>query len=271
MNFGGLRRAIVKQCLGFIIEGKESIAKDTLIEFIDYVKSKQPLYAQYFVYDNLLNHTETDKDVAIMFIKETLSQLRGLITYGDVLTFNTLLKHKFGIKEQSTNVDKAIHTLIENTVSDFTINTAEVSSAFKIVLEHIMKEKTKGNTINELISRRNQFNYDGIEYFTPKKIVRIAMKKMNEEFGPLFTNAERKLFKQIMKSDDLISIYESQFKQLKSDIATFKNKCKDLDDDLINNIDKAKDKLENADANLDNLLDMVELREQLVNLTNNTH
>ena len=42
-------------------------------------------------------------------------------------------------------------------------------------------------------------------------------------------------------------------------------------DDLINNIDKAKDKLENADANLDNLLDMVELREQLVNLTNNTH
>ena len=266
MSFGALQRAFAKRCVRLMVEGKEAEAKIDLREFIDYLKTKQPLIEQFYVYESLTNHTENDKDLAIMFIKETLQQLNTL-SRGDILTFNTLLKHKFNLKEDITPVDEAINLLIEATVSPFNYEPSRTATAFKVLLNHVMSEKTNQQPIKELLTKQNQFGDANLDFFTPRQVVRIAIKKFNTEFGPLFTETERVLFKRLhscSSEESLVELYESEYTGMLNDVNKFKAGTT-LDEDIVRNIDLAIVKLK-GQCSVDNLLNIVELRTHIADL-----
>lgn len=261
MSFGALHRAFSKKCVRQILEGKEVQAKQDLCEFIDYIRSKRPLFEQFFVYENIHNHTETDRDLAILFIRETLDTLENL-DRGDVLTMNNLLRYKFKLNEDHTPIDDAIAILVESKVSDFKYDTSRVAKAFKVVLEHVMAAKPKKQSYAKLIRKQNQFGSE-LEYFTPQDVVRIGVNSFNSEFGPIFSEAERKLFSKIRNAstpESLSTLYTEEYVLMVNEAKTFVND--DLDDDITRNIELAIKRLKNKPS-LDNLLNVVELRTQM--------
>lgn len=262
-SFGALQRAFSQRCVRLMVEGKEVQAKKELCEYIEYLKSKEPLIEQLYVYESFYNHSEPERDLAIIFIKETLNQLSSL-TRGDILSFNTLLKHKFGLDEQSTQLDKAISLLIESKVSNFDFDPSRTAYAFKTLLNHVMKEKEPQRPIEELAKKHNQFGNANLEFFTPRRVVRLAIDKFNKEFGPLFTESERILFRKITQAntkESLEEIYNIEYKQLCSEISKFRS-AKKLDESLEHNLSLAETKLVD-DCTIDNLLNILELRTQL--------
>lgn len=266
MSFGALQRAFSKRCVRLMIEGKESVAKTDLEEFIYYIKSKKPLLQQFCIYEALHNHFEDDKDLAIQFIKETLKQLD--VSRGDVLTFNTLLKNKFNLTEDSSELDSAISLLIESTVSTFNYDVSKTASAFKKVLSHVMTDRETPQPIEELTKKYNQFGDAGLEFYTPQRVVRLAVKKFNNEFGPLFSEAERSLFKRLQSAnskESLAELYNGEYSKLIQESELFISENKDLDDDIIRNISLAKENLKQT-VSIKNLLNIVELRNQIKEL-----
>lgn len=267
MSFGGLQRSFSQKCLKMLVEGKESRAKAELVEYIEYIRAKKPLYEQHSVYDNLYRHNEPDKDLAIMFIKDTLDQVSEL-SRGDVLTFNTLLGNRFGLDEQSTALDSAIHTLIEDKVSTFTFDRTVIAEAFRVVLEHIMSEKDTESQIQELSQKYNQFATEGIEFFSPERIVRYASKRFNDHFGPMFTEAEKQMFKKIRAAEssaNLEDLFESEMKLLREDVKVFRNDP-ELPEDISENLDVALERLTESEVNVEALLNVFELRHQIKEL-----
>jgi hypothetical protein len=267
MNFGALQRAFSKRCIRLIIEGREVHAKDDLREYIDYLQSKEPLIEQFHVYENFYHHTEADRDLAIMFVKNTLAQLESL-TRGDVLTFNTLLKHKFDLHEDNTPLDEAINILIEAKISDFDYDTSRTANAFKTVLKHTMAEKDEPRPLEELTAKHNQFADANLEFFTPQRVVRIGIEKFNKEFGPLFTVAERAMFKKLQHIDShetLIELYNTEFKSLRKILTEFRSQ--NLDDSLVTNLELAEQKLA-GEPSVDKLLNIFELYMQIKALRN---
>ena len=266
MSFGAIQHEFSKRCVKMILEGKEASAKTDLREFVQCVRSKQPLIEQFYVYENIRNRTDKDKAMAVMFIKNTLRQLRGL-SRGDILTANSLLRHRFNVAERVNKLDAAIHRLIESAVSDYEHDTAAVTDAFKVVLEHVIRDKKQKRPITEMLRKRNQFGDAKLEFFTPQQVVRIAVKKFNNEFGPLFTESERKLFSDLTKSSSTASIeklHAQEYSLMCEDVNAFLSKNK-VDDDIVRNINLAKKKL-SSDKSLDSLLNIVELRTQIATL-----
>lgn len=261
-SFGALQRALTQRCINLMIEGNEDQAKADLSDYINYLRSKEPLLEQFYVYDNLLNHTETDRDLAIMFIKETINQIAGMHR-GDILTSNTLLKHKYDLEENVTPVEDAINTLIEAKVSDFNYKTSATASAFKTVLEHVQTEKPQSEPLHEMFKKKNLKGYKKLEFFTPQDVVRIGVKKFNQEYAKFFTERERTLFEKLRTADDetLAQIYEDEYATFAKEAYSFLNEVR-LDEDIVRNLNLAKDKLK-GDCNIDNLLNIVELRNQM--------
>lgn len=263
MSFGALQRAFSKRCLTLMIQGNEAQAKEDLREYINYLQAKAPLLEQFHVYENFYHHTEKDRDLAIMFIKETLAQLDDL-TRGDVLTLNTLLKHKFNLDEQKTQLDEAIALLIEARVSDFDYDTSRTSTAFRMVLEYVMADKAPtGPTLTEVASKYNQFADAGLEFTTPQRVIRIGVKKFNDQFNQMFSEAEREMFKKLQQAntrETLTELYSNEYAALQKSIAEFKSSK--LDEDIVRNLELAEQKLADA-VSVDNLLNIFELRTQI--------
>lgn len=265
MSFGAMHRAFSEKCVRLMLEGKEDQAKRDLREFIEYLRTKEPLLSQFYVYENLRNHHEPDRDLAVDFIKDTLRIVEGL-SRGDMHTFNNLLRATFGIKERPTELEESIATLIESRVSDFMYDTARVNTAKRTVLKHIMEEKQPQHSINELTRKHNQFG-DEVEFFTPQDVVRIGIKKFNKEFGPLFTESERTLFNKIREAADdqesLAEIYEQEYDAMVTEANHFTSL--EIADDIKRNIGLAKDKLRGKPS-VDNLVNIFELRTQMQTL-----
>lgn len=264
MSFGALQRSFTKRCVRYIIEGKEARAKSDLCEFISYIRSKKPLLDQFYVYENIRNHTEPDRDLAIMFVKETL-ELVDELSRGDVLTMNNLLRYKFNIQAEHDKLDEAISVLIESRVSEVKYNTSIVASAFKVVLGHVMSEKPTMQPLDELTRKHNQFSGE-LEFFTPQDVVRIGVHQFNKEFGPLFTEAERKLFDKLRHADDeqsLGRLYEEEYNAMLTEADKFT--ATKIDDDLRRNIELAKKKL-HGQPSIDNLVNIFELKTQMQSL-----
>jgi len=267
MSFGSLQRAFSANCVKLMIEGNEAQAKEDLREYIDYLRSKEPLLRQFHVYENILRHEEPDRELAIMFIRESLAQLEDL-TRGDILTHNTLLRHRFNLQAEATELDKALDLLVEAKVSDFNYDTSRTSKAFKVVLEHVMAPKPEQQPLQEMLTKRNQFGDANLEFFTPQDVVRIGVKKFNKEFGPLFTEAERTMFRKLQEAEannTLTELYESEYADMEKRVDAFVNE--DLDEDLIRNIVLAKKKLKDQ-VSVDNLLNIFELKTQIEELQN---
>lgn len=265
MSFGAIYRTLSERCVRLMLEGKEQQAKQDLREFIGYLQTKQPLISQFYVYENLRNHYEPDRGLAVDFIKDTLRLVEDL-NRGDMYTFNNLVKATFGINEKPTKLEESIATLIESKVSDFMYDTTRVNEAMRFVLAHVMAEKAPQRSIQELSRKHNQFAGE-TEFFTPQDVVRIGIRQFNKEFGPLFTEAERSLFNKIRETGDsqesLAELYDEEYRQMVAEADRF-TKLK-IDEDIVRNIDLAKEKLRDKPS-VDNLVNIFELRTQMQTL-----
>lgn len=262
MSFGAMHRTFSERCVRLMLEGKEDQAKTDLREFVEYLRSKQPLLSQFYVYENLRSHHEPDRGLAVDFIKDTLRLVEDL-SRGDMYTYNNLMKATFNIRENPTPLEEAISVLIESKVSDFMYDTARVNRAMRTVLEHVMTEKEPQRSIEELTRKHNQFSGE-LEFFTPQDVVRIGVKKFNKEFGPLFTESERTLFNKIRLAGDsqetLAELYDEEYTAMLAEADRFT--AGKIDDDIKRNINLAKEKLRDKPS-VDNLVNIFELRTQM--------
>ena len=235
MNFGTILNSMTKHCVTLVMEGDEVTSKNIAGDLISYIQIKEVLQDQFKVYHNLNASYIRNNDDARLFVVETINSLSGY-TFNDIKLYNALLETKFSPpKIKSTELNSHIGNLIKYATSKSSDAKGYVES-LAFVTEHVATVREVVNTLDGI---KENVSNGPLKFLEPKHVVKIAIKKFNEEFSSL-NESEREVFN-ILRSrdeDQISTLFESQ----KVELDNLLDKLKVLDnseDNLANKVEKS--------------------------------
>ena len=77
MNFGTILNSITKSCISMVVESRRTEAKHIANRVVDFIKMKEPLKKQFYVYHNLNTAFIPNESDARLFVNEVLDTLNG--------------------------------------------------------------------------------------------------------------------------------------------------------------------------------------------------
>lgn len=204
MNFGTILNSMAKECVSLIVEGNRDTSVSIAKNFYGYVKLKDTLRKQYYVYQNLNESFIKNNSDAKEFVLETLSILDGL-TFNDVNTYNALLETKFSVsRNKSTDVNYHIARLIKYKTSISPTNQSEYFKSINTIVEHISTVRVE----EDILSNLNEMDsHSPLRFLTPKHVVRIAVNKFNKKYMNNLTENDRVVFN-ILRSNDSKQMFD---------------------------------------------------------------
>ena len=258
MNFGTILNAMTKHCVKLVMEGDESTSKTRAKDFTRYIQVKDILRTQFKVYHSLSNSYVQNATDARLFVTETINTLKPW-SFDDVKVYNALLETKFSPpKMKSSELNSHIGNLIKFTTSNST-NVASYVESLSFVTEHMQKIKSPDSILEEV---DNTLANSSLKFLQPKHVVRIAVKKFNEEFSSM-SESDRAVFN-TLRSGNTAKI-QTLFEEQLSELDNLLDKLNLMDNELSNKINESISILRNG-CTQKNILNGYELLDELRNL-----
>lgn len=191
MNFGTILNSVTKNCVKLMIESDDSTSKELARNFVNFIGMKDVLKRQFSVYTQLGSSYIRDRESARQFVSEVVSILDG-VEFEDIKAYNALLETKFSVsKMKSTDINHHIANLIKHRTSSVELDKRSYIDSFNFVVEYITTIRETKSALNEL---DESLSNSPLKFLEPKHVVRIAIKKFNDEYGSKFDKEDRKVF-----------------------------------------------------------------------------
>lgn len=195
MNFGEIK-TIYNGILAESISTGNKKNKNLFKQYVKSLKENEALKTQFFIFNNIENKIESDKNKAIEFVKENIS-----------------LMNKFSKKEISEATKKLAGELI-NEKHNLYVVSDDIKKLYENISFLINTEKN-GKTIGDILEATHSVaDYiinnkelepivEGLEdiVISTKELGNLMVNKFNERYNEL-SESEREIFKTILESTD---------------------------------------------------------------------
>lgn len=244
-----------------MLESRDDESKAVARDFIRYVKLKEVLKKQFYVYNQLNSSYVKDKDSARIFVSETLSIL-DKFSFEDILSYNHLLETRFNVdKIDTTPMDMAISKVIKYRTSYEKTDQAGYIDALNTIIEHV---STYREIENKLSGLNESIANSQLKFLQPKHVIRIALKKFNDRYTSNFDDEDRVIFNALREGDNqkLFSLYDEKVEKIYEISESIK---KDIGQELSEKMEIAIGRISTGYTQ-SNLLDAHELASELERL-----
>tara|TARA_Y100001937_G_C7130988_1_gene337370 strand:+ start:2558 stop:3436 length:879 start_codon:yes stop_codon:yes gene_type:complete len=265
INFGKIKTVYYEALAESISNGNKK-TKSVFKDYINLIKENEALKTQFYIFNNIENKIEGDKDKAIEFVKENIS-LMNKFSKKEISEANTKLGKfiiegkdfdSYGysseeLKELHKNVSKLINTKkTTKTVGDIVEVTHKVA---EYIVNNAEPEKEMTESLGDTV-------------LSNKDLSAIMVSKFNKEYGKSLSESEVSLLNDIIiyNSDEVKK--EEIFKESVSEcLALVNGKLENADADLKMSLLNLKENLLDKKYNNDSFeIDVLKLNDLKSNL-----
>ena len=208
-NFGQLK-TLYNGVLAESISTGDKKRKGIFKDYIKALKENESLKTQFYIFNNIENKIESDKDKAIEFVKENIS-----------------LMDKFSKKEITNSYPRLVKSIIENNGLGYDYSNEELKELHENISFLINTEKN-GKTVDSIIesthkvadyivnNKKQEPVVEGLEdvVISTKELGSLMVGKFNERYVDL-SESEKVIFKTILESsdEDVEKLYSTSIKE----------------------------------------------------------
>tara|TARA_R100001015_G_C4618496_1_gene174984 strand:+ start:499 stop:1323 length:825 start_codon:yes stop_codon:yes gene_type:complete len=264
-NFGQLKtvyNGVLAESIATGNKKRKGIFKD----YIKALKENQSLKTQFYIFNNIENKIESDKDKAIEFVKENIS-----------------LMDKFSKKEISESYSKICKPIVRNSeLGDYDYHNQELKELHENISFLINTKKTT-KTVGDIVEVTHKVAEYIINNTEPEKEITeslgdtvlsnkdlsaIMVSKFNKEYGKSLSESEVSLLNDIIMHNSDEVKKEEIFKESVSEcLALVNGKLENADADLKMSLLNLKENLLDKRYNIDSFeLDVLKLNDLKSNL-----
>ena len=238
------------------MEGHGDDSKLEAKSFINFINVKPVLKTQFRVYHSLNTSFVKNRDDARLFVSETINTLDEY-SFDDIKVYNALLETRFDTpKVKSTGINFHIANLIKFKTSNSDDVKTYVDS-LNFMTEHVSTIKEEQNYLKEVNSITANST---LKFLQPKHVLKIAIKKFNDEYSSKMNENDRIVFNilRVGDTDKIKELFENQ----NNELVKLSSEMSNVDAELKTNINKSLDILQNECTTI-NILNAYELIEEI--------
>lgn len=209
-NFGQLK-TVYNGVLAESISTGDKKRKGIFKDYIKALKENESLKTQFYIFNNIENKIESDKDKAIEFVKENIS-----------------LMDKFSKKEISESYSEICKPIVKNSeFGHYDYPNQELKELHENI-SYLVNTEKNGKTIDSIIeathkvaeyitnNKKSEPVVEGLEdvVISTKELGNLMVGKFNEKYADL-TESEKAIFKTILEStdEDREELYSTSIKE----------------------------------------------------------
>lgn len=195
MNFGQIK-TVYNGVLAESISSGDKKRKDIFKGYIKVLKENEALKTQFYVFNNIENKIESDKDKAIEFVKENISLMKKFSKKEITEATKKIALELIWEKKDLYSVSDDIKELHENI--SFLINTDKNGKTIDSIIE--ATHKVADYIVN---NKKPEPVVEGLEdiVISTKELGNLMASKFNEKYADL-SESEKAIFKTILESTD---------------------------------------------------------------------
>jgi hypothetical protein len=262
-NFGQLK-TLYNGVLAESISTGDKKRKGIFKDYIKALKENESLKTQFYIFNNIENKIESDKDKAIEFVKENIS-----------------LMNKFSKKEITNSYPKLVKPIIENNGFGYDYSNEDLKELHENISFLINTEKN-GKTIDSIIeathkvadyivnNKKQEPVVEGLGdiVLSNNDLSKLMVSKFNKEYGKSLSESEVLLLKDILISNSDDTKKNVMFKEsIKECLTLVNDKLKNADSDLKMSLLDLKENLLDKQYNNNNFeIDILRLNSLKENL-----
>lgn len=208
MNFGQIK-TVYNEVLAESISSGDKKRKGIFKGYIKALKENEALKTQFYIFNNIENKVESDKDKAIEFVKENISLMSKFSKKEIQEATKGIAQELIFEKQDLYSVSDEVKELHENI--SYLINTEKNGKTVDSIIEatHKVAEYITNNKKQEPV-------VEGLEdiVISTKELGNLMASKFNERYADL-TESEKAIFKTILEStdEDREELYSTSIKE----------------------------------------------------------
>lgn len=242
-----------------LIEQRADDSKTLAKSLFEYIKMRDILRDQFYVYKQINSTIIENREDAIVFIDEVFNKLD--YSYNDIRTANAILETKFKpAKMKSSDVDSHIAVVIQHKLDPNSRATMRYVESRSKILEYVNTDRDKELTTDKVFSIEE--NSD-LQFLTSKHVIRVAINEFNKTYSNEFSDRDREVFNLLRSKDEskINEYYKNMIDQLSEQYLLFE------DNDLQPKFSEALDMLK-LECSTENFLSGYDLLSELKDLAN---